>query len=450
MGGYAQKTWRLFSSQIAVAVLAVFFGAILARILGPEKLGIIAIIIVIPQYFEKFGSLALGTSATYYVSKKELDPLKVANVLLIFSCVIGSLPILFLSLYYEYYCAVFLKGQAVAFWYFVVILVTLPGSFITNYLTGIFTSNEDIGTINRLRWLSGIAPAVLSLSLLTLTRLDVGAVIVGNSAANVLSALYAIKRFKYHYGLFPKFSWSGSSFVSLLKYGLKIYLRVMINFIHYRIDLLIIMYYLSAPQVAFYKLAGNAAEKIWMLNVGNYLLIGRTASAVGSYAEELTLRLFRNTLWAMSGVAIILSIFCSLVIRIVYGEEFLPVALPLKLLLPGVVLMGASGSVSRYYIGKGFVDRTNYVFGASVIVNIVLNLLMVPRYGISGAAVATSLTYGLSSLVVILMFRANTKTPLRHFFVLDQTDLAKYRELWAAVYMSIIAKFTMLTSWTRK
>lgn len=450
MGGYAQKTWRLFSSQLAVAVLAVFFGAIMARILGPEKLGIIAIILVIPQYFEKFGSLALGTSATYYVSKKELDPLKVANVLLVFSCVIGSLPVLFLSFYYDYYCAVFLKDQPAAFWYFVVILVTLPGSFFTNYLTGIFTSNEDIVTINKLRWLIGIGPSVISLPLLMLTSLDVGAVIVGNSAANVLSALYAIKRFKQHYGIFPKFSWSTSSFLGILKYGLKIYLRIMISFIHYRIDLLIIMYYLSTPQVAFYKLAGNAAEKIWMLNVGNYLLIGRAASAMGNYAEELTLRLFRNTFWVMSGVAVILSIFCSLFIKIVYGEDFLSVALPLKLLLPGVVLMGASSSLSKYYIGKGFVDRTNYVFGASVVVNIVLNLLMVPRFGISGAAIATSLTYGISSLVVILMFRANTKTPLRDFFMLDQTDLSKYHELWVAVYKSIIVKITMLTSLVRR
>ncbi len=429
---FARKSFSLISNRIVVTCAGVILSIILARILGPTKLGIIVIIMMVPQYCEKFGRFGLASGAIYRISRNEINIRETSSILLTFSLIIGCfLPIAFYACR-EIFFNAFLKEHVVASWYFLAILSTLPANFVRNYFTSFFVARENVRTINRLRLLNGILPGTLAILLLSTTSLDVGAVILSTTTINFVAVAYVMNRFKNMTGEYPKLSMNISHFVLLFSYGYKVYIRNIISFVHYRVDLLLIAYYLTSPYVAFYSLAVSFAEKIWILNIGS-ILFSRVASSDDKYGQNLTISVFRNTFWLMSLLTMFIYFTSDWLVRVLYGNSFMPVVMPLKLLLPGVVMLGACSSLSQYFIGKGQVTVTNYIYGASILLNVVLNIFLIPIYGISGAALSTSITYILSTLVMSIIFINKTDTNLVSMFIITRADLMSYRRVFSHV-----------------
>jgi O-antigen/teichoic acid export membrane protein len=65
---------------------------------------------------------------------------------------------------------------------------------------------------------------------------------------------------------------------------------------------------------------------------------------------------------------------------------------------------------------------------ASTTMNVVLNLWMIPRYGIVGAAAASLASYGLEAVLVGAAFRVQGGQRLRSTFVPGREDVAVYTD----------------------
>ncbi len=59
----------------------------------------------------------------------------------------------------------------------------------------------------------------------------------------------------------------------------------------------------------------------------------------------------------------------------------------------------------------------------SLCTNVALNVILIPRYGIDGAAVATSISYSLNFIILVSAFTYLTGTPLISLLVLRSSDL---------------------------
>ncbi|MDQ7837081.1 MAG: oligosaccharide flippase family protein [Thermodesulfobacteriota bacterium] len=429
----ANKYVSIVSNRIFVLLIGMLANIMLARLLGPTKLGIIAIIMLIPQFFETFGRLGMGVASVYKISKKEMDIRDAAAVLLIASFIIGSIPTLLFYAYSDLFITTFIKEHGVATWYFLAILVTLPPRFIINYFTYIFVAKEDIHTINRIRFINGVLPGITGIILFLTTSLDIGAVILGHSLINIFAALYTLWKFRLTTGRFPSVSSKVVHFRSLLSYGCKVYLRNVISSLHYRIDLWIIAYFLTPPQVAFYSLAAGFGQKIWLLNATDILVLPRVASGEDKYGKGLTATAFRNTLWLMAVVGLFVYFLAPVAVEIFYGKDFLPLLSSLKILLPGIVAMGAGISLNHYFIGKARVGMINYIYASSVVLNVALNLLLIPRLGIRGAAISSTITYTASTLILALIFAKESDINLKKLVLLDGSDYLHYKRFFSDV-----------------
>ncbi len=76
----------------------------------------------------------------------------------------------------------------------------------------------------------------------------------------------------------------------------------------------------------------------------------------------------------------------------IFGESFLVGYLPLVILLIGQIINISSGGVSIFLQMTGFEKFHRNVLFLSLILNIVLNILLIPIYGIIGASLATAIT----------------------------------------------------------
>jgi O-antigen/teichoic acid export membrane protein len=97
-----------------------------------------------------------------------------------------------------------------------------------------------------------------------------------------------------------------------------------------------------------------------------------------------------------------------LVIRILFGEVWLASYPALIGLLAGIVFLSLSKILSSDLSGRGHPEYSTYAAAISLVVSIVLDLVFIPRWGIMGAAVASSIAYCLAALTVVTLFCRTT------------------------------------------
>jgi Na+-driven multidrug efflux pump len=69
------------------------------------------------------------------------------------------------------------------------------------------------------------------------------------------------------------------------------------------------------------------------------------------------------------------------------------------------------------------------IAAANVVCNIALNVVLIPRYGIDGAAWASTVSYSLLFLATAAVYRRVTHVPLRALIVPAREDWARYLRL---------------------
>jgi Na+-driven multidrug efflux pump len=74
--------------------------------------------------------------------------------------------------------------------------------------------------------------------------------------------------------------------------------------------------------------------------------------------------------------------------------------------LVGLSVEGAAGVVSAYLYGTGRPGLTSVAMGAGVVLTVVLDLLLVPRWGATGAAIASTVAYLATTTTLVLVFRS--------------------------------------------
>jgi len=434
---YTTKTLSLFKNKLIVVLIGFILSAIIARLLGPRVLGTLAVIMLIPMFYQKFMSFGLGVSANYMISNKQVEIHEAASTLFYFSVVVGLLPFSFFLVFGIDSVSFLFQDVVISDWLLWPIIVTIPAYFLSNFFLKLLLSQENVEVINRVNQIITLLPAACTVFLLLVTDLSLGAAIISYTSVNIfIIPLVLILYFKSFKSL-PVSAFKFDIFFHLIGYGYKVFLRNIISFLHYRIDLLLIALFLPIQQVAFYKLAASFSEKIFILSVTHHLLISRVASSEKKYGRDLTARLFKNTFWIMTIFAIAAYFTSSFIISLVYGHEYLSVIDPFKLLLPGVVFLGSCSVLSQYFIGNGSVGSTNYVYLMSVVINAALNLILIPKYGITGAAIATTITYVLSTIAMIILFVRESSINPKELYLIDRLDINQYKLIYKELVKSI-------------
>ena len=96
-------------------------------------------------------------------------------------------------------------------------------------------------------------------------------------------------------------------------------------------------------------------------------------------------------------------------------------------LLPGVIIIAVAKILTSDLGGRGRPEIGMFSALASLAINVPLNIILIPKWGISGSAVATSLTYIFASLIVMISFKKISKSSWSDFLLIKAQD---FRDCW--------------------
>ncbi len=120
-------------------------------------------------------------------------------------------------------------------------------------------------------------------------------------------------------------------------------------------------------------------------------------------AHAATTRVCRHTLFVLAVGAAGLALIAPQLPRI-YGRDYPGMVVPLLVLLPGMLPSGLYQLLTRYFTSRARQEVNIAAAGIAVVLNVALNWVLIPRYGILGAALANGVSYGTAAVVLLVAF----------------------------------------------
>jgi O-antigen/teichoic acid export membrane protein len=156
----------------------------------------------------------------------------------------------------------------------------------------------------------------------------------------------------------------------------------------------IMNYFLGPRDVGIYSISVGLGELLWHFpNAVSFVIFPKAASTRPEVLNIFTPRVFRITLGLTALGAGGLVLFGKPIISFIYSSTFLPAYVPMLALLPGVVLLGGAKVLTNEIAGRGYPHYNSVNAGLALILTVVLDFMFIPRYGVFGAALASSISY---------------------------------------------------------
>jgi O-antigen/teichoic acid export membrane protein len=216
-----------------------------------------------------------------------------------------------------------------------------------------------------------------------------------------------------------------SGFKGALAFALPCYAANTAQFLNYKLDVFVVGFFAGTTSVGRYTLAVSLAQLLWLMSnsVASVLLPKIAATTDVGESVRHTTRVTRLSLWATAICGLALGLLGTQAIPFLYGEAFRPSIVALLWLLPGVIVFSIANVLAAYIAGIGKPHLNLWVSGISLIITIGLDLALIPKLNIAGAAIASTVSYSVSALMLIVFFIRETGAPLREVLLPTSEDV---------------------------
>ena len=208
-----------------------------------------------------------------------------------------------------------------------------------------------------------------------------------------------------------------------LYFGFFVFLGGLFGSLFYRIDQLMIKEFKGFSELGVYVVAVGLAEKVFLIpdSISAPLIGSLFSSKDESGAKALVEKTVKIVLFS-TATFFFLGFFFRLILPEIFGEEFSEMVYVLPWLLFGTI--GASvGKVSYpYFLFIGEPKIHTWVTGIALFLNLLCNFLLIPAFGIIGAAIATAISYSVyGGVYLALLIKFEHKA--RRMVLLSKKDL---------------------------
>lgn len=218
---------------------------------------------------------------------------------------------------------------------------------------------------------------------------------------------------------------------ALASYGIRTHPANVLGYLGYRLDVFLVDGFKGAAAVGLYGAGVVISEALWMPSqaVSTALFPTIAAEQTESARRAITPLVARSTLWLTAILAAILVAIAGPVVDLLYSSRFGASAAVVRSLVPGIVLFSVARVLGNDIAARGRPLLNSAVAAVSVVCNVVLNVFLIPRYGIEGAAWASTISYSVLFAATVVIYRRITEMPLRALVVLSRADGARYLRL---------------------
>jgi O-antigen/teichoic acid export membrane protein len=408
-------------TKLAMIGLRLLRNVLLARILGPSERGLFALLSALPDLISAATSGGLNSAVGYQAAKQRPMGLLLSQVL-VFGCLLaGCLTLLVVALTREFGSELDITTQlGLLAW---LLLLAVPLTVLKSGLLTLHNASGGVVAFNALRLMESLTPLLLFLAMFWMWKnAALEAALISWLAGISLVVLVGWFWLKRDQPL--TLQWDRASQNELLRYSARSHPDLLFQQVILRSDYLLIGALLGSTAVGHYAMASAAAELLLIVPeaVTTPLMKGLLQQEEG--IEKLTPLALRLTATVMLLACLTLAVIGDWLIVTLFGIAYQPAYPALLALLPGLIGLNYSSILRLDLLGKNRPGTISLLMGLGALLNLALNLLLIPAYGIVGAAAASSIAYLAVTIALLLMYCRLSRVPLWQTLIILPSDLA--------------------------
>lgn len=414
-----------FGTRLAIILVNVPTSIMIARTLGVDGQGTYASAVVFPTMFAFFGLMGLDAAHTFLISRGRYSLPQVSGQSLILTIVLSAIITPIYLVFLRFY-----EGAADPGLRAILNLaaVLIPILLIKYLSVSIFLGLKRIRLFNLVNLTQAAALLAFMCLNLFVFRGGVRGALIAYAVSEALVIAYvwvAVRRATAGDRMFERPP--PGMFRKSIIYGLQGHLGGILIQFTYRFDMFLVLSTLGLKAQGFYSISVLLAEKLSHIPQSvNVVLFPEISSMSDEEANALTPRVTRSSLFLVLIAGAVLYLVSRPLLVLFYGTAFLPALRAFQILIPGIVTLSVAKILSSDLNGR---DRRIYHTVATAIAfatNVALCLAWIPRYGIEGAAWASTVAYTLQSVLMLVFFTRLSGCGLSETVFIQREDLALY------------------------
>lgn len=419
------RTLHAFGVNVFLLPLGIATSILIARSVGPTGKGSLDLIVATSALLAMVLSVSLPQGVTFVIAQGKIPVNVLASQLVLVSIAQVLVALIILSLLrFTGYFQLFLPNWGL--WIVGGVALYVWVELLSKFWAALLIGQQQIAVVNNSEFVGRVIQftslfIIVGALYLSGRHLSVGVLFLVALAASTLISLFLLVSLGFRFQL----SRDLSGLKAATAFAVPCYAANVAQFLNYKLDVFVVGFFAGTASVGRYTLAVSLGQLLWLMSnsVASVLLPKVAASTDDSGSIQHTMRVTRLSLWGTAVCGLALALLATQAIPLLYGEAFRPSVVALLWLLPGIVIFSIANVLAAYIAGIGKPRLNLLVSGVSLIVTVALDIALIPKLNIVGAAIASTVSYSLSALLLIRFFKRETGAPLREMLLPTSEDL---------------------------
>lgn len=436
----AKSLPRLYFWQMITVLFGMVTQIYLARTLGPHDKGLLDLFLLIPTVLSSVVDFGLLSANTYFAGKKIFSLQSLHSNTLLWTIV--AVIILVIG---GYSMQIIEKGPVTSLGtnaFILALFCTGPMLYVALWGGLMYGDNKAVSVYI----VQGIGTVVqlLAYVVIVLSHASLSDFLLATALVLTVKAVIAVWMYRSYYSIRivpDRIALAGS-----VRFGFALFVGIVVNILHNRTIQFFVEAYLGPAALGCYAIAVRMVEMIWLLD---YVIINASLFKLTASSKEesiiLTMRMTRTIGCIVATAALAMAIAIPWIIPWLLTSQFSLSIAPALLLLPGIIAWSLGRSLAQfigYQIGKPWFNTAAAL--AAFVINIGLSVTLVPRFGINGAAIATSLSYLSLAVLMTVLFARTAKVSILSIYRIQREDVIllkqNIQDFWLSLHKKQIAR----------
>lgn len=425
-GPYLRHLLLSMGTKLAMIALRLLRNVLLARILGPSERGLFALLSTLPELISAATSGGLNSAVGYQAAKQRDMGLLLTQVL-VYGCLLASaLTLICVALARSVGGELDITAQlGLMAW---LLLLAVPMTVLKSGLLTLHNASGGVGAFNGLRLSESLLPLLLFLGLFWMWREHaLEAALISWLAGLALVLALGLWWLRRDHRLTLRWDRSGQR--ELLSYSARSHPDLLCQQVLLRADYLLIGALLGSTALGHYAMASAAAELLLIVPEAVTTPLMKRLLQQDAGMDRLTPLALRLTATVMLGACLGMAVIGQWLIVTLFGAAYQPAYPALLALLPGLLALCYASILRLDLLGKHRPGAVSLMMAAGAVGNLLLNVLLIPQWGIVGAAAASSIAYLSVTVAMLVLYCRLSGVRLRHTLIMLPSDLAPLRGL---------------------
>ncbi len=439
----ARDSLLTIGTRFGLAALILGTDIVLARLLGPSAKGRFTLVLLLSQLAAVVAAWGMDAALGVVAGRGREDARRGFGNAAIWSLVVGGLAAIVACWLYGLPTDVRPRGPLaqvipnLSAAQFLFGALAIPGELF--FALGLYAllGRRQVAAYNAIRLLRRGTLLALVVAAAAIARLSLDVAVVCNlvALAATVAAISLAARRDGTASLRGSWRLLGEE----LRFGTRVLPGALAERLQLRSDAFLLNAIVGISATGVYSVTAGLAETLWYIpNALGTVMFSRAVDP-GDDAAGTAVVLSRVTIAVTVVLAIPTFILGPALVELLYGAAFAEAGVALRFILPGIVAYSAVAVLSRYLIGRGRPGLATTTMLVGLAVNIASNVVLIPTFGIVGAAISSSISYWITALLVLVAFRRLSGRGLAETLVLRPRDVStawralRHRPVGAAV-----------------